>query len=68
MGRSCGDTYCIAGASAEMAIAWKPANRTETACTNPSMKRRPTGIASKAGIPMFKTRKKNQSVKLGRNL
>ena len=53
-----------AGARAEIETAPKPAALTAIAWSKPMRNLIPTGIASIAGVPMSKTIKKNQSVKL----
>ena len=60
-------TYCTAGANVESGIVPNPAARTAFACKNPMAKRTPSGMASKVGLPMSNTKKKNQSVKLSEN-
>ena len=53
-----------AGEIAARGTITKPAARTATACIKPSKTRAFSGIWSITGIPISKTRKKNQSMKL----
>ena len=57
-------SYLTAGARAERGTEPKPAALTAVACKRPSRTLTPTGIASIACVPISRTRKKNQSVKL----
>ena len=56
--------YLTPGARAASGTAAKPAALTAVACTNPSKTLKLRGIASIASVPISKTRKKNQSVRL----
>lgn len=58
------NTYFTAGARAASATVPNPAARTAVACKKPMMTRTPTGISAMAGLPISKTKKKNQSVTL----
>jgi len=56
--------YFSAGATAASGTTWKPAFRTETACSNPTKTLVPVGTASTVGLLMLNTRKHTQSVRL----
>lgn len=57
-------THLTAGAKALREMVANPAARTAKACKRPIMNRVPSGTCSISGLPMSKTRKKNQSVPL----
>lgn len=57
-------THLTPGARAASGIEANPEALTADACIRPSRTLWPKGIASKALLPISKTRKKNQSVKL----
>ena len=61
-------SYLTAGARAERGTEPKPAALTAVACKRPSRTLTPTGIASIACVPISRTKKKNQSVKLNKSL
>ena len=56
--------YLTPGARAASGTAANPAALTAVACMSPSKTLRFRGISSITGVPMSKTRKKNQSVRL----
>jgi len=59
-------TNFSAGATAASGTTWKPAFRTEMACSNPIKTLVPVGTASTTELPMLNTKKQTQSVKLSR--
>ena len=54
-----------AGAKADKETVANPAARTAHACRRPMITRMPAGMLVTAGLPMSRTKKKNQSVTLG---
>lgn len=60
------ETHLTAGAREPRGTMANPAARTAADCTNAAAIRVPTGNASMASVPMSKTRKQTQSVKLRR--
>lgn len=58
------EAYFTEGESVDSVTVPKPAARTATAWSSPSMNRMPRGRESMAGLPRSSTRKQNQSVQL----